>query len=54
MTEDKREKEMKERVSTMLFPVEKRWLKLLAEENSRSMSSYLRWLLLEAIEDNSD
>lgn len=51
MTEEKDEKI---RVSTMLYPVEKRYLQRMADLNGRSMSSQLRVILLETVEDEDD
>jgi hypothetical protein len=47
------DKEKKEKVLVfrMLYQVEKEWLQILAEKSGRSMSSYLRFLLLEAIDN---
>lgn len=50
MTQEKTEKEEKIRVSTMLYPVEKKYLQRLADDNARSMSSQLRVILLETVE----
>ena len=50
MTQEKTEKEEKIRVSTMLYPVEKKYLQRLADDNARSMSSQLRIILLETVE----
>ena len=54
MTKEKTEKEEKIRVSTMLYPDEKRYLQRLADENARSMSSQLRIILLETVDDEDD
>jgi hypothetical protein len=54
MEKEKQEVLEKVRVSTMLYRVEKEWLQLLAERSGRSMSGYLRYLLNEDIEVNSD
>ena len=46
----KKEKQQEKfRVCTMLFKVEKDYLRFLARKSGRSMSSYLRFLLREAI-----
>lgn len=50
MKQEKTEKEEKIRVSTMLYPVEKKYLQRLADDNARSMSSQLRIILLETVE----
>lgn len=54
MTEEKAEKEEKIRVTTQLYPVEKRYLQQMADLNGRSMSSQLRVILLETVEDEDD
>ncbi len=51
MTEEKDEKI---RVSTMLYPNEKRYLQRMADDNARSMSSQLRIILLETVDDEDD
>ena len=51
MTEEKDEKI---RVSTQLYPNEKRYLQRLADENARSMSGQLRIILLETVEDDDE
>lgn len=51
MTEEKDEKV---RVSTQLYPDEKRYLQRLADENARSMSGQLRIILLETVEDDDE
>jgi hypothetical protein len=43
---------IKVRVSTMLFQAEKIYLQFLAMKSGRSMASYLRFLLLEAIDED--
>lgn len=54
MSEGKAEQKAKVRVSTMLYPVEKRYLQRLADDNARSMSSQLRIILLETVDDDDD
>lgn len=54
MTEEKTKKEEKIRITTMLYPVEKRYLQRLADDNARSMSSQLRVILLETVDDDDD
>lgn len=51
MTQENIKKEEKIRVSTMLYPNEKRYLQRLADDNARSMSSQLRIILLETVDD---
>jgi len=51
MTEEKDEKI---RVSTQLYPDEKRYLQRMADDNARSMSSQLRIILLETVDDEDD
>jgi len=50
----KTQKEEKFRVSAKLSKVEKELLEYLADESGRSMSSYLRFLLLQAIDEIPD
>jgi hypothetical protein len=55
MSEEKAEKEEKIRVSTQLYPNEKRYLQWLADVNARCMSSQLRVILLNTVEvDDED
>ena len=54
MIQEKTEKEEKIRVSTMLYPAEKRYLQRLADNNARSMSSQLRAILLQTVEDDDE
>ncbi len=54
MTQENTEKEEKIRVSTMLYPNEKRYLQRMADANARSMSSQLRIILLDTVEDDDD
>jgi len=54
MSEEKAEQKEKIRVSTMLYPVEKRYLQRMADDNGRSMSSQLRVILLETVADEDD
>lgn len=51
MTEEKDEKI---RVSTKLYPDEKRYLQRMADANARSMSSQLRIVLLDTVDDDDD
>lgn len=51
MSEEKIGKEGKIRVSTKLYPDEKIYLQRLADENARSMSSQLRIILLQTVQD---
>jgi hypothetical protein len=48
------EKNEKIRVSTMLYPTEKRYLQRLADANARSMSSQLRAILLQSANEDDD
>ena len=54
MTQEKTEKEGKIRVSTKLYPNEKQYLQRLADADGRSMSSQLRILLLETLDNDDD
>ncbi|MEI6610715.1 MAG: hypothetical protein WCO53_13350 [Deltaproteobacteria bacterium] len=56
MTQEKTEKDEKilVRVSTKLYPDEHIYLKRLADDNARSMSSQLRIILLQTVADNDD
>ena len=54
MIQEKTEKEEKIRVSTQLYPAEKRYLQRMADVNARSMSSQLRVILLETVDDDDD
>lgn len=54
MTQEKTEKEEKIRVSTQLYPAEKRYLQRMADANARSMSSQLRIILLDTVEDDDE
>ncbi len=54
MTQENTEKEEKIRVSTMLYPNEKRYLQRMADANARSMSSQLRIILLDTVDDDDD
>lgn len=54
MTQEKTEKEGKIRVSTKLYPAEKRYLQRMADANARSMSSQLRIILLDTVEDDDE
>lgn len=54
MTQEKTEKEEKFRVTCMLRAVEKKYLQRLADDNARSMSSQLRAILLQTVEDYED
>ena len=53
MTQEKTEKDEKilVRVSTKLYPDEKKYLQRLADDNARSMSSQLRVILLQTVQD---
>lgn len=42
------------RVSTKLYPDEKQYLQRLADDNARSMSSQLRVILLQTVQDVDD
>ena len=52
MAKEKTEKGEKVRVSCKLYPVEKKYLQRLADDNARSMSSQLRAILLQTVEDD--
>jgi len=54
MTQENTKKEEKIRVSTKLYPDEKKYLQGLADDNARSMSSQLRIILLQTLEDDDD
>jgi len=55
MTEQKAEKEVKKiRVSTQLYPDEKKYLQWVANKNERSMSGQLRITLLQSIPDDDE
>lgn len=54
MTQEKTEKDEKIRVSTLLYPAERIYLRKLASDNARSMSSQLRVILLETVRDGDD
>ena len=54
MTQENTEKEEKIRVSTQLYPAEKRYLQRMADANARSMSSQLRIILLDTVEDDDE
>ena len=54
MVQEKAKKEEKIRISTKLYPAEKRYLQRMADANARSMSSQLRIILLETVEDDDE
>ena len=54
MTQENTEKEEKLRISTKLYPAVKRYLQRMADANARSMSSQLRIILLDTVDDDDD